>query len=83
MTLPNWEAEAAFAPVISEIMAINGTTLADEDGDFSDWIEIQNIGETTGDLAGWHLSDNPSNLTCGQKSATPLFHALFVFPSAA
>jgi ABC-type Fe2+-enterobactin transport system substrate-binding protein len=26
------------APVISEFMAANDTTLADEDGDFSDWI---------------------------------------------
>ena len=29
-------------PVISEFMADNDTVLADEDGDFSDWIEIHN-----------------------------------------
>ena len=28
--------------VISELMPINRTTLPDEDGDFSDWIEIHN-----------------------------------------
>jgi hypothetical protein len=30
--------------VISEIMAVNDSTLADEDGDFPDWIESGNRG---------------------------------------
>ncbi len=30
------------APLITEFMASNDSTLADEDGDFSDWIEIHN-----------------------------------------
>jgi len=29
--------------VISEIMASNSTTLADEDGDYEDWIELRNL----------------------------------------
>lgn len=48
--------------IISEFMAINDTTLADEDGDFSDWIEIYNPGTETVNLDGWYLTDNPSNL---------------------
>jgi hypothetical protein len=28
--------------MINEIMASNGTTIPDEDGDFSDWIELYN-----------------------------------------
>jgi hypothetical protein len=33
------------APVISEFMADNEATLADEDGIFNDWIEISNPDE--------------------------------------
>lgn len=45
-------------PVISEFMAINQGTLADEDGDLSDWIEIHNRGEEPISLDGWHLTDH-------------------------
>ena len=44
--------------VISEIMASNASTLADEDGAFSDWIEIENTGLTAVDLTGWYLTDD-------------------------
>ncbi len=47
--------------VINEFMASNGTTIADEDGDFEDWIELHNSGNQPVDLAGWGLSDNPAN----------------------
>ena len=46
---------------INEIMSSNGSTLADEDGDFSDWIELYNCGDTAVSLEGWGLSDNPGN----------------------
>ncbi|MCC5841608.1 MAG: CotH kinase family protein [Opitutales bacterium] len=39
-------------------MASNGSTLADEDGDFEDWIELYNAGTEAVDLGGWGLSDN-------------------------
>src|SRR5687767_10055376 len=46
-------------PVINELMAINSRTLADVDGDFSDWVEIHNPDPTTPvNLAGWHLTDD-------------------------
>ena len=48
--------------VISEFMANNETTLADEDGDFSDWIEIYNPGSAAVDLTGWHLTDSAKDL---------------------
>ncbi len=48
--------------VISEFMAANAETLADEDGDSSDWIEIHNPSNTTLDLDGWYLTDDPDNL---------------------
>ena len=39
-------------------MASNGDTIADEDGDFEDWIEIYNPGIEPVNLAGWGLSDD-------------------------
>ncbi len=45
-------------PVISEFMASNVATLADEDGDFSDWVELHNPDDAAVDLTGWHLTDN-------------------------
>ncbi len=46
------------SPVISEFMALNQDTLADEDGDFSDWIEIHNPGAESISLDGWFLTDS-------------------------
>gem|GEM_PF-939303 len=43
---------------ITEFMASNSNTLADEDGDFSDWIEIYNGGSSAINLQGFTLSDN-------------------------
>jgi len=48
--------------VINEFMAQNDSTLADEDGDFSDWIEIHNPTDQAVDLAGWHLTDDAGEL---------------------
>jgi hypothetical protein len=47
---------------ITEVMTSNRTTLADEDGDFSDWIEIYNKGDEPFDLSGCGLSDDPNDL---------------------
>ena len=44
--------------VINELMASNRTTLADEDGQFVDWIELHNRGVQTVDLYNVFLSDN-------------------------
>ena len=44
--------------LLTEIMAANSATLADEDGAFSDWIEIHNPEATPIDLAGWMLTDS-------------------------
>ena len=40
-------------PYISEFMAVNGGTLADEDAEYSDWIEIHNPAGTAVNLDGW------------------------------
>ena len=51
------------APIISEFMADNATVLADEDGDFEDWVEIYNPGPGSLDLDGYYLTDDPNNLS--------------------
>lgn len=49
--------------MISEFMADNDSGIKDQDGDRSDWIEIHNDGASAVNLAGWHLTDNNSQLT--------------------
>ncbi len=46
--------------IISEIMATNEKSLRDEDGDYADWIELQNISGEDIQLTGWHLTDDPA-----------------------
>lgn len=45
----------------NEIVSSNGSTAADEDGDYPDWIELHNNGSEAVDLGGWGLSDAPSS----------------------
>lgn len=42
---------------INEVMSSNGSVCTDEDGDYSDWIELYNGGEETVSLKGFGLSD--------------------------
>ncbi|KKM02112.1 hypothetical protein LCGC14_1787700, partial [marine sediment metagenome] len=54
---------------ISEFMAVNDSTITDENGRYSDWIELHNPALVTVDVAGWYLTDNASNLTKWQLPA--------------
>lgn len=47
--------------VLNEVMARNQKGLRDENGDFSDWIELFNPGPSELDLQGYALSDDPAN----------------------
>ena len=58
----NWSAPASTV-VLHEIMADNETTLADNFGEYSDWIEIKNLSDTAQNLAGWYLTDDKDDLT--------------------
>jgi len=49
---------AAAALQISEFMADNADALEDEDGDYSDWIEIHNPDAAAVNMLGWRLTDN-------------------------
>ncbi len=44
--------------VLNEVMAKNSATLADEAGDFDDWIEITNTSSASIDLTGLGLTDH-------------------------
>jgi hypothetical protein len=46
--------------IISEFLADNKNTLADENGEFTDWIELYNTGTATVNLGGWSLTDDPT-----------------------
>lgn len=48
--------------VINEFMASNDVTVADQDGEFDDWIEFYNNSSTTIDLEGYFLSDDANDL---------------------
>jgi hypothetical protein len=54
----SWFSGVAQHPAINEFMASNSMTIADEDGDFEDWIEFYNAGEHSLDLEGFGLSDD-------------------------
>ncbi len=51
----------AYGLVISELCPTNRTTIADEDGEYSDWIELYNGGNLKVDLSNYALSDDQSN----------------------
>ena len=48
---------------ISEFLTQNEDSIEDEDGDHSDWIEIRNDSTAVSSLAGFHLTDDPLDLT--------------------
>ncbi|HUH73364.1 MAG TPA: CotH kinase family protein [Chitinophagales bacterium] len=47
--------------VINELMAKNTNSLQDEDGDYSDWIELYNTTDSAIDLLNYKLSDDKTN----------------------
>lgn len=58
-TSPAPAEESPYAGVIciSELMTKNRAVLRDSDGDFSDWIELENRGGGPVTLSGWSISD--------------------------
>jgi gliding motility-associated-like protein len=49
--------------VINEFMASNSKTIADNKGNYSDWIEIYNSSSQAVNLNNYYISDNPTKLT--------------------
>ncbi len=46
---------------LNELLASNQTIIADESGDFDDWVEIYNPGTDSVNLAGYFISDDAGN----------------------
>ena len=68
-------AGAAPKLVLNELMAGNQNTIVDPAGDYDDWIEICNYGDTAVNLGGFYLTDDLGNTTkwripTGAASAT-------------
>jgi hypothetical protein len=61
---------AADTLLVTEFMAANSSTLTDEDGAYSDWVEIYNASANTVNIGGWYLTDNAGDLTKWQFPAT-------------
>ncbi|WP_235296531.1 CotH kinase family protein [Portibacter marinus] len=59
-------------PVINELMASNAESVADEDGEFDDWIELFYNGDQTIDLSPFSLTDDEDNPGKGPLDASLL-----------
>jgi hypothetical protein len=58
--------------VINEVQTSNKGTLADEDGKYNDWFELYNRGNSTVNLLGYNISDDPENLSKWQFPSAPI-----------
>ncbi len=47
--------------VINEVQTANAATLADEDADYGDWVELYNPSTSPISLQGYAISDNPND----------------------
>jgi len=61
--------------VINELLAVNKSVAADQDGEFDDWIELYNCGSLSLDLGGYYLTDSKSRLTRWKIPANTLIEA--------
>ncbi|MEL7250421.1 MAG: CotH kinase family protein [Bacteroidota bacterium] len=62
-----YRVEASVVPsenvVINEFMADNEASVADDAGEYDDWVELYNKGIEAVDLTGYFMSDNESEIT--------------------
>ncbi len=57
-----WQCWSQPSITINEFLASNQTIVADQDGEYDDWIELYNLTDHDLDISGYFLSDNPDNL---------------------
>lgn len=55
------EPDGSSPVVLTELMATNRSTIADENGEYYDYIELYNCSAEAVDLTGWYLSDDPAD----------------------
>ncbi len=66
---------------ISELMVRNKSTLPDAEGEFPDWIELENISEETVDLSGWRLAEEGKKGWSFPQTLLPAGERLLIFAS--
>lgn len=49
--------------VINELMPVNSTIVADQNGEYDDWIELFNLSSGSKDISGYYLTDKKNNIT--------------------
>ena len=49
--------------VINELMPVNSTVVADQNGEYDDWIELYNISSGKIDISGYYLTDKKSKIS--------------------
>jgi hypothetical protein len=54
--------EEKFGVVINELMPFNSNVVADQNGEFDDWIEMYNFSDKDVDISGYYLTDSKNNL---------------------
>ena len=64
--------QSAEPVTITEFLASNSSGLQDEDGAYSDWVELLNTSASPVSLDGWFLTDDAANLTKWRFPATNL-----------
>ena len=53
---------------INEVMPKNKATIMDDNGEFTDWVEIQNTSDETLDLTGWTINGGKKSTTLDGKT---------------
>jgi hypothetical protein len=48
---------------INELMPVNSTVVADQNGEYDDWIELYNISSGSIDISGYYLTDKKSKIS--------------------
>ena len=66
--------------IISEFLAVNNSSIRDEDGDSSDWIELQNNSDSPTNIGGLFLKDSEARWTLPDLTLDP-FESILVFAS--
>jgi len=49
--------------VINELLPVNKTIAADQNGEYDDWIELYNLSGSVKDLSGYFISDNKDHFS--------------------
>jgi len=80
VAVPRSEAQGTTV-VINEIQPSNGVTLADGDGDFSDWIELYNTTSSPIDLTNWQIADAAASWVIPAGTVIPADGYLLIWAS--